>query len=94
MFADYLYFYPFKSIELNYQYLSTFSCSAYKAAEQDDLWEYFTAQAHLDKTIPADVTIKTIMDTWTLQMGFPVVSVTRDYTSNEATLIQVGLMNI
>ena len=73
---------------------STFSCSAYKAAEQDDLWEYFTAQAHLDKTIPEDVTIKTIMDTWTLQMGFPVVSVTRDYTSNEATLIQVGRTNI
>ena len=63
--------------------------SSYKAATQDDLWEYFTAQAHIDKTIPEDVTIKTIMDTWTLQMGFPVVSVTRKYDTNEATLIQV-----
>merc|ERR1712038_235814 len=61
---------------------------AYKAAEQDDLWEYFTAQAHKDGTIPPDVTIKTIMDTWTLQMGFPVVNVTRFYDKNQARLIQ------
>ena len=33
------------------------------------------------------------MDTWTLQMGFPVVNVTRDYDSNEATLIQVKPQN-
>ena len=71
--------------------LYAFFFSAYKAAEQNDLWHYFTTQAHIDKTLPAGVTVKTIMDTWTLQMGFPVVSVTRDYKSNEATLVQVEL---
>ena len=29
------------------------------------------------------------MDTWTLQMGFPVVEVTRDYEANSAQLTQV-----
>ena len=64
--------------------------SAFKAAEQDDLWHYLTQQARLDGTLPSELTVKTIMDTWTLQMGFPVVNVTRDYDSNEATLIQVN----
>jgi len=66
-------------------YLKEFS---FKAATQDDLWRYLTQQAHTDNTLPSDVSIKTIMDTWTLQMGFPVVSVTRNYDSNEATLVQ------
>ena len=63
--------------------------SSYKAAEQDDLWHYLTSQAHVDKTLPEDVTVKQIMDTWTLQMGFPVVTVTRDYKAKTAMLEQV-----
>ena len=68
--------------------------SSFKAATQDDLWRYLTQQAHTDNTLPSDVSIKTIMDTWTLQMGFPVVSVTRNYDSNEATLVQVFSYNL
>ena len=45
--------------------------SKFAAAEQDDLWQYLTEQAHKDKTLPEDLTVKIIMDTWTLQMGFP-----------------------
>ena len=45
--------------------------SKFAAAEQDDLWHYLTEQAHRDKTLPKDLTVKNIMDTWTLQMGFP-----------------------
>ena len=45
--------------------------SKFAAAEQDDLWHYLTEQAHRDKTLPEDLTVKIIMDTWTLQMGFP-----------------------
>ena len=63
--------------------------SAFKAAEQDDLWRSLTAQAHVDKTLPSDVSAKTIMDTWTLQMGYPVVTVNRNYDTNEATITQV-----
>merc|ERR1711971_1023922 len=67
-------------------YLNAFK---FAAAEQDDLWHYLTEQAHRDKTLPEDLTVKIIMDTWTLQMGFPVVTVERDYgNSNKATIHQ------
>ena len=49
--------------------------SKFAAAEQDDLWHYLTEQAHRDKTLPEDLTVKIIMDTWTLQMGFPGIYV-------------------
>merc|ERR1719266_2949051 len=67
-------------------YLNAFK---YSAAEQDDLWQYLTEQAHRDKSLPEDLTVKTIMDTWTLQMGFPVVTVERDYdNAGKATIHQ------
>ena len=62
--------------------------SKYDAAEQDDLWQHLTEQAHLDGTLPNDLTVKIIMDTWTLQMGFPVVTVNRNYNDNSATVTQ------
>ncbi|KAF2365601.1 ERAP1-like C-terminal domain, partial [Trinorchestia longiramus] len=49
----------------------------YGNAAQDDLWEALTEQAHADETLPQDLTVKQIMDTWTLQMGFPVINVAR-----------------
>lgn len=62
----------------------------YSNAEQDDLWQALTEQAHEDQVLPKDVTVKTIMDTWTLQTGFPVVTVTRNYGDNTAAVVQVG----
>ncbi|XP_031848716.1 suppressor of ER stress-induced death [Nomia melanderi] len=61
---------------------------AYQSAEQDDLWNALTKQAHKDKVLDPSVTIKQIMDTWTLQTGFPVVTVIRNYKNNSATLTQ------
>jgi len=43
-----------------------------------------TEQAHRDGTLNMDMDVKTVMDTWTLQMGFPVITVTRDYASQTA----------
>ncbi|XP_014220654.1 aminopeptidase N [Trichogramma pretiosum] len=65
---------------------------AYQSAEQDDLWNALTKQAHEDKVLGQDVTIKQIMDTWTLQTGFPVVTVTRDYANDAAAITQERFM--
>jgi len=62
---------------------------AYQSAEQNDLWHALTQQAHKDKVLEPSVTVKEIMDTWTLQTGFPVITVTRNYNNNSATLTQV-----
>ncbi|KAF2363702.1 Peptidase M1 membrane alanine aminopeptidase N-terminal [Trinorchestia longiramus] len=61
---------------------------AYMAADQSQLWEYLTVEAHRTGTLPADVTVQEIMDTWTLQMGFPVVTVTRTGDGTTATVTQ------
>lgn len=47
-------------------------------AEQDDLWRYLTQQAHNESKLNESITVKDIMDTWTLQMGYPVVDVRRE----------------
>lgn len=53
----------------------------------DNLWESLTEQAHADGVLDRSVTVKTIMDTWTLQKGYPVVTVTRG-ANNKLTLKQ------
>ncbi|XP_046648039.1 aminopeptidase N-like [Daphnia pulicaria] len=59
----------------------------YGNAVQDDLWAALTYQAELDSVqLPTD--IKTIMDSWTLKMGYPVVNVIRNYTSSVITAQQ------
>lgn len=49
----------------------------YKNADQDDLWQHLTEAGHENGTLPDSLTVKTIMDSWTLQKGFPVITVTR-----------------
>jgi len=60
----------------------------FAAAEQDDLWRHLTVQGHKDGKLAEGVDVKTIMDTWTLQAGFPVVSVERYYENDTAKLRQ------
>ena len=58
----------------------------YSNAVQDELWAFLT-----NVTNPAKLggySIKQIMDTWTLQEGYPVLMVTRDYANNALTLKQ------
>ncbi|XP_052844757.1 aminopeptidase Ey-like [Drosophila gunungcola] len=61
---------------------------AYKNAEQDNLWESLTQAAHKNNALPKNYDIKIIMDSWTLQTGYPVINVTRDYEAKTAKLSQ------
>lgn len=61
---------------------------SYKNTEQDDLWESLTEKAHENQSLMKSVTVKDIMDTWTLQVGYPVIDVKRDYDTNSATITQ------
>lgn len=48
---------------------------SYSSAEQDDLWRFLTAEANTAHLLPNGIGVKDIMDTWTLQVGYPVVSI-------------------
>lgn len=61
---------------------------AYSVATQDDFWAIMTQVAHEDNRLPTSVNVKNIMDTWTLQAGYPVVTVTRSEDGHTATLTQ------
>lgn len=53
------------------------SSLAYANADRNDLWEFMTKHGHLEKTLPDDMTVKTIMDTWISKPGYPVITVER-----------------
>ncbi|CAH1252129.1 TRHDE [Branchiostoma lanceolatum] len=57
----------------------------YANAAQEDLWQCLTEAAQEDGR---NVQVKEVMDTWTLQMGFPVVTVSRDYSNGRVTVSQ------
>ncbi|XP_055705019.1 aminopeptidase N-like [Phlebotomus papatasi] len=61
----------------------------YNSAEQDDLWDSLTYEAHKIKALPEEFSVKKIMDSWTLQTGFPVITVDRDYEKGVAKVTQI-----
>lgn len=61
---------------------------AYKNAKQDDLWDALTDTAHKNLALPETFSVKNIMDTWTLQVGYPIINVERDYDTQSAKLSQ------
>jgi aminopeptidase N len=60
----------------------------YANAKQDDLWAALTEVAHSRQDLPKELSVKEIMDTWTLQVGYPIVHVERNYDTNSAELTQ------
>ncbi|ODN03435.1 Aminopeptidase N [Orchesella cincta] len=60
----------------------------YQAAVQNDLWDSLTKQAHADGTLDRGMTVADVMDTWTLQKGFPTIKVVRNYKDGSATFTQ------
>ncbi|XP_063629693.1 aminopeptidase N-like isoform X1 [Cydia splendana] len=61
---------------------------SYHNAEQDDLWAELTAVNQQYGGLSRNVTVKTIMDTWTKQTGYPLVTVTRDYSDGTLSITQ------
>ncbi|XP_064549574.1 aminopeptidase N [Drosophila montana] len=62
---------------------------AYKSATQDDLWRFLTDEAKTSGLLDSSTSVKAIMDTWTLQAGFPVVKISRHPNSDAVRLEQV-----
>ena len=56
-------------------YLKNFE---YQNAVQDDLWKYLNEEANNTQVALLPASVKKIMDTWTLQTGYPVVNVMRN----------------
>ncbi|CAG2054125.1 unnamed protein product, partial [Timema podura] len=57
------------------------------SADAEDLFDALNEQ-YLEDLILHDIDVKTVMNTWTLQMGYPVLTVTRDYSSRRVTVSQ------
>lgn len=56
-------------------------------AEQKDLWNALTSAARLMGDLDTDVAV--VMDSWTLQTGFPVLNVIRNYDTGVIQFSQV-----
>ncbi|KAK7067746.1 hypothetical protein SK128_013768 [Halocaridina rubra] len=60
----------------------------YGNAYQDNLFEHLTNAGYIDATLPYNMTMKQIMDTWTLQAGYPVITVNRTADGTSASVSQ------
>nr|CAI5863764.1 unnamed protein product [Callosobruchus analis] len=67
------------------QYLKKY---AYSSASQDDLWSLYTRTARNESIIPQTVTVKALMHSWSTQSGYPMITITRDYSTQTAILKQ------
>ncbi|XP_049945939.1 aminopeptidase N-like isoform X1 [Schistocerca serialis cubense] len=64
----------------------------YSNAKQDDLWwsmeEAVRNSSLHEHALPQNATVKQVMDSWTLQPGFPVVTAIRNYVNGSVTINQ------
>ncbi|CAG9853689.1 unnamed protein product [Phyllotreta striolata] len=64
---------------------------AYQCATQDDLWELYTATAQNQSLIPNSVTVKDLMNSWSTQSGYPLITINRDYNTGIANINQTKM---
>lgn len=61
---------------------------AYQTATQDDLWYELTVEARKSDVLDEEMSVKEIMDSWTLQTGLPYITVTRNYEDKKIQVVQ------
>uniref|UniRef100_A0A224XI48 Aminopeptidase n=1 Tax=Panstrongylus lignarius TaxID=156445 RepID=A0A224XI48_9HEMI len=66
----------------------------YGNAEQDDLWKSLTERAHKEGSLRKELTVKEIMDSWTLQTGYPILTVERNYKLGTVQISQKRYLKI
>ncbi|XP_015609275.2 aminopeptidase N, partial [Cephus cinctus] len=62
--------------------------NAYKAVTPDDLWRALQEVSDEYEILPPEICLKKVMDTWVEQPGFPLITVTRDYSTGTADISQ------
>ncbi|XP_015604742.1 aminopeptidase N [Cephus cinctus] len=62
--------------------------NAYGVATTDDLWTALQEVSDEMRVLQTHVYVKTVMDTWVEQPGYPVVTVIRNYTTETAVISQ------
>ncbi|VVC87165.1 unnamed protein product [Leptidea sinapis] len=67
---------------------------SYKNAEQDDLWAELTRATQQHGGLTRNVTVKQVMDTWTKQTGYPILTVSRDYGDQSLTISQKRYLSL
>ncbi|XP_075986861.1 aminopeptidase N-like [Anticarsia gemmatalis] len=67
---------------------SYFQKYAYGNAEADDLWQELTTESEQFGGLTRNASVKEIMDSWTTQTGYPLLTVTRDYGAKSLTITQ------
>jgi len=88
--------FPISLVLAQFIIITVVSCRKYNNAEETDLWEALMEQIRETpgNFLPANVTVTQVMDSWTLQDGYSVLTVTRDYDNGSATVSQVRKSNI
>lgn len=52
------------------------------------MWHFLTLEAKAERLLDRNATVKDIMDTWTLQVGFPVIHISKHPNTNVVRLEQ------
>lgn len=65
----------------------------FKCSNQDNFWDSVTDIISNKGVFPSNLSVKTFMDSWIRQEGYPVVTVNRDYNTGNALINQSRLIH-
>lgn len=62
---------------------------SYNYTTRDYLYEHLNTEAESAEVLPDDITVGQVLETWIVQEGYPIITVTRDYAGGTASIEQV-----